>query len=579
VKHKLINIFVLQLFILFFTVTPAKALACTYNSSINNNHLDIQVRSNDWSNLGILEIISNPNIVTWGKMYQPSEINWITSWDNLSGDVFFGLVGGVNKNTAYWGFNGLTTTSIIPYGLYGVDFSGNLTHQTYYVQMNHPEDVGTNYVICTRNGEVELSTPSPTSTPVPNSKVIFAPGLGASWNADAILNCNIDEDTGIWNLASYAEEVYNPILQAIQNQGWTTLPFYYDWRKNISVNSTKLSNFIDEKTNNEKVNLIGHSMGGLVGRGYLETSSGGKLASMLTIGTPNKGSVYAYPPWEGGDVWNNNLLEKIALTIYLKHCGGLFSNDKETIQNNVPSLQDLLPLEPYLKNKQVSEEYLPEQLINRNNWLETLSDNTWNVKLGYIAGTGIDTLQIIQTKDPNKKDVKENLWVDGKPAGKIISTEGDGTVLLSSAILPNATFSAIINQNHRNLVNSVEGMGKILEFLEIPESLNNNQFLTSENYSPDSALVIIGYPANFIVTDQNKNVRQDKDGMIGIMNPKSGKYRVNILSKSNNTLFIVAQFLPNGEVKYKEYNFKGVGPKYKTLNFDSQNPQEDILTP
>ena len=120
-------------------------------------------------------------------------------------------------------------------------------------------------------------------------------------------------------------------------------------------------------------------------------------------------------------------------------------------------------------------------------------------------------------------------------------------------------------------------MGKILEFLGTPDiNVSSTGIDTQE---PNSALVMIGYPATFTLTDQDGKTKQSKNGMVAVMNPKSGNYKINLLPKSDNTLIIVAQFLPNGEVKYKEYNFKGTAPKFKTLNLDLQNPKDDILVP
>ena len=408
---------------------------------------------------------------------------------------------------------------------------------------------------------------------IPTTKTIFAPGLMASWNTDAILNCNPDTNTG-WVLAPYAEDVYNPIIQAITESGWETIPYYYDWRKPVNENSQKLASFLNYETSpSEKVNFVGHSMGGLVGRGYLDISDGDKLESLLTVGTPNTGSAYAYAPWEGGEIWSNSLIEKIALTIYLRHCGDAGQNDMEIVREEVPSIQDLLPTYPYLKRVKSDAPYLPDKDENLNTWLTGLNSDSKGVRLGYVAGTGYETIETIQTKDPNKKDGREGLWEDGKPARRIPTDQGDGTVLASSAVLPENSWSAVINQNHRGLVNSVEGMSKILEFLGTP----NESTITTETYTPDSALVLIGYPGLFSVTDKDGKIKQSKEGMVALMNPKSGNYKVNLLPKSENTLFIVAQFLPNGEIKYKEYNLKGLTPKFKTLKFDLQNPSEDIL--
>lgn len=422
-------------------------------------------------------------------------------------------------------------------------------------------------------------TASPTPTSHPVSKVFFAPGLGGSWNVDAIINCRLDNYSGNWTLAPYAKETYQPILETLATYGWNTIPFYYDWRQLVAQNADQLADYIDTNTDlDEKINLVGHSMGGLVGRGYLDAASGGKLSSFLTVGTPHKGSALAYPPWEGGDVWNDNFIEKIALTLYLKHCGEIKSNDKETIQKKVPSLRDLLPIEPYLQKTKTTNLYLPSHPENQNLWLNNLSSKSWGVRLGYIAGSGFNTLKIIHVKDPNKIESKLGNWEDGKPIGKSFSAEGDGTVLASSAILPQANFSATLNQNHRELVTSAEGMAKILEFLGKPPSIIQSH-LVVDSVEPNSALIVISYPADFSVLDQDGKNKIGKNGMVSYINPKTGIYKLNLFPKSNSTLVIIAQFLPNGEIKYKEYNFKGFGPKSTTLKFSQQNPQEDILNP
>lgn len=43
-----------------------------------------------------------------------------------------------------------------------------------------------------------------------------------------------------------------------------------------------------------KVIVVGHSMGGLVARAYVRKYGGGKVARLITVGTPHEGSVHAY---------------------------------------------------------------------------------------------------------------------------------------------------------------------------------------------------------------------------------------------------------------------------------------------
>ncbi len=430
--------------------------------------------------------------------------------------------------------------------------------------------------------ENERATPSPTPTPTPSpspsptsipvTKVFVVPGFGASWNANAFASCSFDNDPNHWSLASYAESVYTPLLTALSSSGWDTRAFYYDWRQEIPINSSTLANTISNNTlPNEKANLVGHSMGGLVSREYLENSSGVKLNKFLTAGSPHMGVPQAYPAWSGGDIWQDNFITKIAMTLFLKHCAGLFSNDRIAVQQNVPSINNVLPIFDYLKSVKTGIFKSWINMLAKNNWHSDNNFDPRGVTAETMSGYGYSTLQNIQIKDPSKHDINLGNWFDGKPAGKIYSTDGDGTVLAASSILPGVT-NVPLNQTHSGLVASVDGMTEILSFLGTPPTTLSSTFI-----EPNSALVIIGYPSNFWITDQNGKTKKDKNGMISLMNPKPGKYKISLLPQSDNTLFVVAQFLPNGQILYKEYHLKSLLPKFKTLKFDPSNPREDIL--
>ena len=566
---------IINISFIFLGIFKSNAKACTYRSTITNNHLDFSITS-DTDKLAVVQYIrlSGNAIVT--HMTSPIMSSPWSYFDDPYCNVYVDfpiacrqIRGSILGTGAFWQWsnNGFHPYNTLPSGIWGLDFNSTPEYDSIGIEYGTTTGEGDTWQFCTRVGDVIYPTP----TPLPTTKVILAPGLTASWNADAILNCKTSGYQGEWILAPYAEEIYTPVIETLESNGWTTIPFYYDWRSKISKNSESLENFIEQKIeDNEKVNFIGHSMGGLLGRNYLENSQDHKLDNLLTIGSPNMGSALAYPPWEGGDIWNSSFIEKIALTLYLKRCGNLFSNDKNTIRSEVPSLQDLLPTYEYLQKIKTTTRYSPTLDENRNTWLENLSDASRGVRLGYIAGTGIDTLLAIQTKDPSKNNIRNNVWEDGKPAGKIFTSEGDGTVTLSSSILPNAMWSAVINQDHRNLISSEEGISKVLEFLD-----NSSTDIVSMNREIDSALILVGYPSNFSVVSSDGEVKYDKNNMIAIMNPKAGIYKVNILSQTKDTLFIVAQFLPNGEIKYKEYTLKGLGPKFKKLKYSIKNPLND----
>ncbi|KKU08989.1 MAG: hypothetical protein UX13_C0052G0001 [Candidatus Woesebacteria bacterium GW2011_GWB1_45_5] len=189
-------------------------------------------------------------------------------------------------------------------------------------------------------------TPSPIPTSIPVDKVVFIPGFGGSWNTKALLSCAFDSDPNHWSLAPYAEDIYTPLLNTLTDSGWSILPFYYDWRQLPSQNASVLAEKIESETSaNERVNIVGHSMGGLIASDYLISDRGQKINSLLAIGSPLRGAVQAYPAWSGGDIWKDNFLGKIATTLYLKRCGGkIFSNNRVLIHEKIPSIQNLLPV-------------------------------------------------------------------------------------------------------------------------------------------------------------------------------------------------------------------------------------------
>jgi uncharacterized alpha/beta hydrolase family protein len=60
----------------------------------------------------------------------------------------------------------------------------------------------------------------------------------------------------------------------------------------IKVYGSRLSNVVDivlKTTKKEKVNIVAHSMGGLVAREYVQQTEGKYVNKLITIGTPNNG--------------------------------------------------------------------------------------------------------------------------------------------------------------------------------------------------------------------------------------------------------------------------------------------------
>jgi len=112
--------------------------------------------------------------------------------------------------------------------------------------------------------------------------------------------------------------------------------FAYDWRLSCRVNGERLTTFLDAKIDKYrrqsgrkelKAILICHSMGGLVARWCVDRAAGADLvSSIVTIGTPHKGSILA--------------LDAVANGVRLPRHLGI---DLTEMALSFPSLYELLP--------------------------------------------------------------------------------------------------------------------------------------------------------------------------------------------------------------------------------------------
>ena len=77
--------------------------------------------------------------------------------------------------------------------------------------------------------------------------------------------------------------------------------FSYDWRKSNVESAAKLNEFINS-LNVDKVDIVAHSMGGLVVSWYYQTQGGDKLDKVITCGTPYEGSPHMIEVVEDGKI-------------------------------------------------------------------------------------------------------------------------------------------------------------------------------------------------------------------------------------------------------------------------------------
>lgn len=126
--------------------------------------------------------------------------------------------------------------------------------------------------------------------------------LGDGIAADALMP-DLHLLPGIWKIDGYAK-IADAIKSAFDvTDGENFFPFPYDWRRDNRVAARKLAKATHswlsawrQKSGNAnaKLILIGHSMGGLVSRYFLECLEGWKdTKALVTFGTPYRGSLNA----------------------------------------------------------------------------------------------------------------------------------------------------------------------------------------------------------------------------------------------------------------------------------------------
>jgi len=380
-------------------------------------------------------------------------------------------------------------------------------------------------------------SPTPTPTPTPIQPIVLLPGLGGSWNHENMI-LGIDKPQSEWYMTP-GVKVYDGLIETLKNAGYkiegedkNLFVFNYNWTKPVNSISGDLKAYIEnvvKPESNEKIDLIGHSLGGLVARIYVQDNQENPVDQLITLGSSHQGIHSVYYLWEGGDL--NKFLpgwQKIAasLLLYLREPG--FTTTMEAVREVIPSLKDLLPTFNYLKKN--SQEINLNSMDQKNNWLIGLNNSLpehltsiLNPLAGKIPGS---SLRWINISSLNWLDKILGLWVDGKPQGEEFA-DGDGTILSESATLNGINTVELENIGHQELITSNEGQQKIMEILgSNPSSISD----ISANLNYDFSLVFqIASPATINITDPNGNPAGNGDGkLIVVTNPLLGEYQVNL---------------------------------------------------
>lgn len=129
-----------------------------------------------------------------------------------------------------------------------------------------------------------------------------------------------------------ALDSYNKICEYLTDKGYDVIPFGYDWRDSNYVSANKLKRTIEDVIDTKgvsKVDIVAHSMGGLVSKQYIIDNNGKYVDHFITMGTPFFGSPQAFQFLKTG-----------------YSLAGPVKASKSTIRT-IPSIYELLPSSNY----------------------------------------------------------------------------------------------------------------------------------------------------------------------------------------------------------------------------------------
>ena len=299
---------------------------------------------------------------------------------------------------------------------------------------------------------------------------------------------SIADITPTGNLTPFGYQSVEQFSQELGYKKNTNFFIYnYDWRKDVAENQNNLDTLIKNainKTGYPKVNIVAHSMGGLIANHYISNESySQKVNKFITLGTPYAGSVDALKTLLYGKPVGKSFFDFLTI--------GISGSEVKDVSQNFPSMYQLLPNTSYyrLYDNSTAEKPYPfydERDIDKNNItkgltydqtksllihqhlnevLFPLAESLYHINssnLGknkyivyhFIAGVGHPTLgQIKETwfiKWPfSMIDKQDELFINGDAVVPLLSA-----LPSSDNFEKNKFFTYKVNQKHNELPNN-----------------------------------------------------------------------------------------------------------------------------
>lgn len=287
--------------------------------------------------------------------------------------------------------------------------------------------------------------------------LVIIPGIMGSWPVN-----------GQWQLDPVLH-TFEGLMAALGTAGYvdnlTLFTFPYDWHRPNQDTAQLLAARIAgirQQTGAERVDIIAHSMGGLISRSYIQSVDyRNDVDQLIMLGSPHRGSVKSYLTWEAGETGTDvvdTLKEKFIAYEAVK--AGYGSDIVGYVQTRIPTVGQLLPTFDYLETDLGLLNYRPCLLADYpcNEFLESLNGSLDRLvervrPLSIRGQESVDyTLKQLKVAD----SPTNNLWTHGMPINYpaidgMIYGSGDGTVLTSATQLAGVE-SLTLSADHTQLV-------------------------------------------------------------------------------------------------------------------------------
>ncbi|HEX9061072.1 MAG TPA: alpha/beta fold hydrolase, partial [Clostridia bacterium] len=376
--------------------------------------------------------------------------------------------------------------------------------------------------------------------------------------------------------SDYYGKVYDELKS---NKEFDVYTFPYDWRLGCDTLADNLGKFIDS-LGEDKVNLVAHSMGGLVSTVYISKGNAGRVKKLITAGTPYLGAPKGLYVFETG-----NFLEDIGDLAIGSHIKELSPNLKSAYSLLPSSKYQIINNTFFIENKT----YDSQHVLLDTTKLRDYSDASDFIKSRPFTNStlfasnqsfygSLDIIGILKSVDSYFIVGDGNGSIGKLTYGSIKGTgvtnledidriNGDQTVPLISATIGDQTnyihpgHTYYIRDTHSQLYNNPSVINQVVNILKGDISVKDG--MRSSPVCYNHLKLKVECPVDLHVYDQNGN-------HMGLVRDGSG-YEQNIRGGS---IYPIDDkkiaFLDDGN-----YNIKLTGTDYGTMTYTVQKFDEN----